>query len=86
MTDAQGAATIFDPAVYYGHREMELAFMTMFDSQPSAFYQAYQKLNPLETGWEERLEVYNLYPLLVHVILFGPSYLGGIKRTLSRFV
>lgn len=86
MTDAQGAATIFDPAVYYGHREMELAFMTMFDSQPPTFYQAYQEQKPLGNGWEERLEVYNLYPLLVHVILFGPSYLGGIKRTLGRFV
>ena len=58
----------------------------MFDSQPPAFYQAYQELRPLEPGWESRLAVYNLYPLLVHVILFGPSYLAGIQRTLQRFV
>ncbi len=86
LADSQGQAAIFDPAVYYGHREMELAFMTMFDRQPSAFYEAYQDQRALESDWESRFEVYNLYPLLVHVILFGQSYLGAIKRTLKRFV
>ena len=86
LTDSQGKASIFDPAVYYGHREMELAFMTLFDRQPTSFYEAYQAQNPLESGWEQRLDLYNLYPLLVHVILFGNSYLGSVKQILSRFV
>ncbi|MEM6631914.1 MAG: fructosamine kinase family protein [Bacteroidota bacterium] len=86
LVNREGFASIFDPAVYYGHREMELAFMTMFDRQPQSFYEAYQAQRPLESGWEQRLDLYNLYPLLVHVILFGNSYLGSVKRILDRFV
>lgn len=86
LCDAQGAPVLIDPAVYYGHREIELAFMTLFDSQPSAFYEAYESVWPLETGWRDRFDLYNLYPLLVHVNLFGGGYLNSVRHILRQYV
>jgi protein-ribulosamine 3-kinase len=86
MTGSTGEPVLIDPAVYYGHREMELAFMTLFDSQPPAFYQAYQSVYPLSEGYRERFDLCNLYPLLVHVNLFGIGYLGSVQRILGRYV
>ncbi|WP_422361682.1 fructosamine kinase family protein [Reichenbachiella sp.] len=81
----EGQAVIFDPAVYYGHREAELAFTRMFGGFDPLFYQSYHDAFPIDGGFEERVDIFNLYPLLVHVNLFGPSYLSGINQTLSRF-
>lgn len=85
LIGAQGQPVIFDPAVYYGHREAELAFTKMFGGFEPAFYSAYQEAFPLEQGHDQRVALFNLYPLLVHVNLFGTSYLTGIESTLSRF-
>ncbi len=76
---------IFDPAVYYGHRETELAFTRMFGGFDRQFYHHYHETFPLDPGFEDRIEIHNLYPLLVHVNLFGSSYLSGIISTLKRF-
>jgi len=74
-----------DPAIYCAHPEIELAFTTMFGTFGASFFEAYEALRPLEPGFHEvRCEIYNLYPLLVHVRLFGASYLGGIDRVLKR--
>ena len=74
-----------DPAIYCGHPEIELAFTTMFSTFGEPFFDAYQALSPLQPGFfEERLGIYNLYPTLVHVRLFGDSYLAPIDRTLSE--
>jgi len=86
LVGEDGHAVIFDPAVYYGHREMELAFMTLFERQPRDFYNAYQEVWSLEAGWEDRLDLYNFYPLLVHVILFGRGYVDSLMRVLGRYV
>lgn len=86
MTDMHGRACIFDPAIYYGHREMELAFTKMFGGFTSAFYKAYDEEWPLAPGFEERQDLYNLYPLLVHLNLFGSGYMAGINQTLKRFL
>lgn len=83
ITNSEGKACIIDPAVYYGHREMELAFMSLFDSQPLKFYEAYHEVYPLENGFGDRFDIYNLYPLLVHVNLFGGSYAASVKRILK---
>ncbi len=73
-----------DPAIYYGHPEIELAFTTMFSTFGKPFFEAYQALAPLQPGFfEERMAIYNLYPTLVHVRLFGDSYLRQIDETLS---
>ncbi len=86
MSGNKGLPYLFDPAVYYGHREIELAFTRLFGGFDLAFYRSYHETFPLEAGFEERLDIYNLYPLLVHVNLFGTSYLSGINQTLRRFI
>ncbi|WP_224998179.1 fructosamine kinase family protein [Cesiribacter sp. SM1] len=85
MAGPEGAAWIIDPAVYYGHREAELAFTRLFGGFDPAFYSAYQEVKPLEKGWEERFDIYNLYPLLVHVNLFGAGYLSGVEQIIRRY-
>jgi fructosamine-3-kinase len=78
-------AGFVDPAIYCGHPEIELAFTTMFGTFGQAFFEVYEALLPLEPGFHElRSSLYNLYPTLVHVRLFGSGYLGGIERTLAR--
>ncbi len=78
-------AGLIDPAIYYGDREIELAFTTMFSTFGRAFFDAYEALSPLEPDFHElRRALYNLYPTLVHVRLFGASYLPPIESTLSR--
>lgn len=84
---ADGRITGFlDPAIYYGSPEIELAFITLFDTFGESFFRRYQELRPLSPGFfAERRDIYNLYPLLVHVRLFGGSYVSGVDRILSRF-
>ena len=78
-------AGFLDPAIYFGHPEIELAFGTMFGTFGAAFFDAYEALMPLEPGFhEKRCGIYNLYPRLVHARLFGSGYLGGIDSTLRQ--
>lgn len=86
LTGLDGHPVLIDPAVYYGHREMELAFMTLFDQQPPGFYEAYEGLYPLATDWRRRIALCNLYPLLVHVNLFGGGYLTSLRNALRQYV
>lgn len=75
-----------DPAVYYGAAEMDLAFSTLFGTFGEAFFARYQDHRPLAPGFfEERRDLYNLYPLLVHVRLFGGSYVGAVDNILARY-
>ncbi|MCX6351058.1 MAG: fructosamine kinase family protein [Bacteroidetes bacterium] len=76
---------IIDPAIYYGNREMEIAFTTLFGGFHWKFYQSYNEAYPLEKGFEAREDIYNLYPLLVHWNMFGGEFYNSIKSTLSRF-
>lgn len=78
-----------DPAIYHGHREIELAFTTLFGTFGDPFFARYRERAGLDAAWlsgfqESRRDLYNLYPLLVHVRLFGGSYLGGVERVLDR--
>jgi fructosamine-3-kinase len=78
-------AGFVDPAIYFGHPEIELAFGTLFGTFGAPFFRRYAEQRPLTPGFFElRRDLYNLYPLLVHVCLFGAGYLGGIERTLGR--
>ncbi len=79
-----GNSGLIDPAVYYGSREIEISFTRLFGGFESNFYVAYNQEYPLEPGFEERVPVYNLYPLLVHLNLFGMSYYSSIDHTISR--
>ncbi len=79
-------AGFIDPAVYFGDPEIELAFSTLFGTFGRSFFARYAALRGLEAGFfEERRDLYNLYPLLVHVRLFGGSYVGSVDRTLTQF-
>ena len=79
-----GNCGLIDPAVYYGSREMEISFTRLFGGFDWEFYSAYQKEFPMESGFEERVPVYNLYPLMVHLNLFGMSYYGSIEQTIKQ--
>jgi len=83
-TDKNQTALI-DPAVYFGNREMELAFTKLFGGFGTAFYEAYHHHYPLQPGFEHRTEICNLYPLLVHVNLFGGGYISQVTSILKRF-
>ena len=74
-----------DPAVYFGHREADLAMTQMFGGFDSAYLNLYNDCLPLEEGWQNRISIHNLYPNLVHLILFGRSYLSGIENVIKRF-
>lgn len=85
LCDTEGLPVLFDPAVYYGHREMDLAMARLFGGFEASFHEAYEEAWPLAVGWEERVDVCNLYPLLVHVNLFGGSYVQRVQEVLERF-
>lgn len=85
MSDEKGNPVIYDPAVYFGHREMDIGMSKLFGGFPAEFYEHYNEAFPLENGWEERVDIANLYPLLVHVILFGGDYAGQVENILRRF-
>ena len=85
MFDYQGTPVFIDPAVYFGHREIDIAMTRMFGGFNERFLATYNEVRPLEKGWESRIELHNLYPTLVHLVLFGRSYLGGVERVLRRF-
>ncbi|MBL7963536.1 MAG: fructosamine kinase family protein [Flavobacteriales bacterium] len=85
LCDPLSAPVLIDPAVYYGHREMDLAMTRLFGGFDPLFLTAYQAERPLEQGWEERADLCALYPLLVHVNLFGGGYLQQVEMVLRRF-
>jgi fructosamine-3-kinase len=85
MVTEEGQPALIDPAVYYGFREADLAFTKLFGGFDQRFYDAYDEAFPLTDGFEERIAIYNLYPLLVHVNLFGSGYVSGVERVLKQF-
>lgn len=81
-----GQTPVFiDPAIYYGHREMDIAMTKMFGGFDKAFIDYYNEIFPMEKGWENRISLHNLYPNLVHLILFGKSYLREIEGVIKVF-
>lgn len=77
---------LIDPALYHADPEIELAFMTLFNSVGERFFARYRERAPWRPGFfEERRDLYNLYPLLVHVRLFGGPYVAQVERTLARY-
>ena len=79
---AGGAPVLFDPAVYYGDREADLAMTELFGGFPEEFYAAYSEAWPLDEGYELRKLLYRLYHLLNHLNLFGGGYLVQVRATL----
>lgn len=79
-------AAFIDPAIYYADAEIELAFSTLFGTFGTPFFESYQRRRPLRPGFfERRRDLYNLYPLLVHVRLFGGHYVSSVEAIVRRF-
>lgn len=86
LITSEGEPCLIDPAIYYGHREMDLAFSKLFGGFDAVFYESYESVFPIEPEFERRMAIYNLYPLLVHLNLFGTSYLPSIERTVTKLI
>jgi len=86
MTGEAGEPVLIDPAAYGGHREIDLAMMRLFGGFSQRCFAAYDEALPLQPGHAQRIPLYQLYPLLVHVNLFGGSYVGGLGRALAQLV
>lgn len=84
LVHSSGYAAIYDPAVYFGHREMDIGMSKLFGGFDQQFYNSYNETYPLEKDWQKRLRVTQLYPLLVHSVLFGGHYISSAKKCLSR--
>jgi fructosamine-3-kinase len=82
---SSGHAAIFDPAVYFGNREMDIGMTKLFGGFDQRFYDAYNHYYPLQTGWQNRLPLTQLYPLLVHAVLFRGHYIASAFNIIDRF-
>lgn len=85
LSGPAGEPVLIDPAVYYGWAEADLAMTQLFGGFGAAFYAAYGEVNPLEPGWQERVELYNLYHYLNHLLLFGGGYLSDVRRIVKYY-
>lgn len=86
LADADGRPWLIDPAAFGGNREVDLAMLALFGGLSGAVLDSYQDVAPLSEGWEGRVGLYQLLPLLVHAVLFGGSYGASIARTAQRYV
>lgn len=85
MVGDDGFPVLIDPAVAYAPREMDLAMMQLFGGFPHEVYDNYNTLFPLEKGWQDRISIWQLYYLLVHLNLFGGGYYSQVKRIVDRY-
>lgn len=85
MSNIDGNPVIIDPSVSYSHREMDLAMTTLFGGFSDEMYSSYHNSFPLERGWRSRLEICQLYPLLVHVLLFGGGYIQKVREIVRGY-
>jgi protein-ribulosamine 3-kinase len=85
LCDEHSRPVLIDPAVYFGHRSIDLAMTTLFGGFDPAFYESYAYHFPFPPNYREQWEICNLYPLLIHLNLFGKSYAGSILHTIQRF-
>jgi fructosamine-3-kinase len=85
MADASGRPWLIDPSAYGGHREVDLAMLRLFGAPSERVFSAYEELAPLSEGWQQRVDLYQLLPLLVHALLFGGSYRGAAEGIAQRY-
>jgi len=84
--DQAGEAVLFDPAIYFGDRECDLAMTRLFGGIPDSFLQAYHDAYPIEPGFEQRVHLYNLYHLLNHANMFGGGYIRQSEKMMDRIL
>ena len=85
MCTNESKPVLIDPAVYFGHRSVDMGMTTLFGGFDPLFYESYNYLFPFPANYKEQWMVCNLYPLLIHLFLFWKSYLSQIEQTLKRF-
>lgn len=85
MVDRSGTNWVIDPACFGGHREFDLAMMRLFGGFSHEAFAAYDAAHPLAGGWEERVELHQLAPLVVHAIKFGGAYVGATRGVIARY-
>ena len=85
LITANGNPAIFDPAIYYGHREMDIGMTKLFGGFDQRFYDAYNNVYPLENNWKQRLSLTQLYPLLLHALLFGGHYIQSARTIIKSW-
>jgi fructosamine-3-kinase len=83
--DGDGRPWLIDPSAYGGHREVDLGMLRLFGAPSERVFAAYEEVAPLAAGWEERIELWQLLPLLVHAVLFGGSYCAAAERVAKRY-
>jgi fructosamine-3-kinase len=84
LVDRDGRNWLIDPAAIGGHRELDLAMMRLFGGFGPACFAAYQEVAPLADGWQDRVPLHQLAPLIVHAVKFGGGYVGAVAEALSR--
>lgn len=85
LVGAAGEPVLIDPAVYYGHREADIAMTELFGGFRRTFYDAYADAYPLGPGYEDRKDIYNLYHLLNHLNLFGHTYDAAVRSIVRKY-
>jgi fructosamine-3-kinase len=85
LVDREGRSWLVDPAAHGGHREFDLAMMRLFGGFGADCFAAYEDVAPLEPGWEERVALHQLAPLVVHAVKFGGSYIGASERAVAQY-
>jgi fructosamine-3-kinase len=85
MITNKGRVSIYDSAVYCGHREMDIGMAMLFGGFDVRFYDAYNEVYPLSAGWRGRLPLAQLYPLLVHAVLFSGHYISEAREIIQRY-
>ena len=85
ISDKNNEPVLIDPAVYYGHPEMDWAMLSLFGNYPTIAMEKYNEINPIEKDFEKRKEIHQLYPLLVHLILFGKGYYRSVMSIIEKF-
>jgi fructosamine-3-kinase len=86
LVGTQGQPLLIDPAAYAGHREIDLGMMRLFGGFDERVFEAYREIAPLSPGYRERVALCQLYPLLVHLCMFGAGYLGQVKACVQRYL
>jgi len=85
LISSKGTPYLIDPATYYGHNEVDIAMSNLFGGFGQSFYDSYHKIIPQDESTENRIELYQLYYLLVHLNLFGSSYYSSVKVLLTKY-
>lgn len=85
LTAKNNTPVLIDPAVAFAPREMDIAMMKLFGGFPEEVFAIYHEIFPMQKDWEDRIKIWQLYYVLVHLNLFGRSYLNAVKNILKRF-